>query len=371
MRKIISTIIAIGLIGGAIYLGMSISKKNKPKKQEVKNIVQTVYTVPVENGDIPIKIEESGRLVAKDRVEVYAEVQGVMERTSKDFKPGTSYKKSELMVKIRDDDFYANLQAQKSVLQNLITSILPDLRLDYPEAYDKWDKYVKNFNMNKPVKSLPKTSSEKEKFFITSKNIYTTFYNTKNLEIVLGKYSLKAPFNGVLTEALVTPGTVVRPGQKLGELIDPSVYELELSISKSYLPELSIGKKVSVSDPGYMEDSWAGTISRINGKVDATTQTIKAYIDVAGETLREGMYLQASIEANSKSNALEISRNLLLNGDKVYIVEDNLLRVIEVKVLHKTTDSLVIRGLENGMQLVSKPVPGGYNGMEVSVVDNN
>jgi hypothetical protein len=292
-----------------------------------------------------------------------------MERTSKEFKPGTSFKKGETIVKIRSDDFYANLQAQKSVLQNLIAGILPDLRLDYPEAYDKWDTYIKSCDMSKPIAPLPETSSEKERFFITSKNIYTTYYNTKNLEIILNKYRLKAPFNGILTESLVTPGSLVRPGQKLGELINPSIYELELAVSKSYLSDLSIGKKVTVFDPE-SDGEWGGTISRINGKIETSTQTIKIFIDVRGASLREGMYLQASIEADSKTNAYKIARNLLLTDDQVFVVEDNTLKSVDINVVHKTTDSLVVEGLKNGMQLVSKPVPGGYNGMAVTVAKN-
>ena len=79
---------------------------------------------------------------------MFAEVQGVMESPRKEFKPGSVYKKGETMVNIRSEDFYANLQAQKSSLVNLITSILPDLRLDFPDAYQKWDEYVRSFNID-------------------------------------------------------------------------------------------------------------------------------------------------------------------------------------------------------------------------------
>jgi multidrug efflux pump subunit AcrA (membrane-fusion protein) len=277
MRKSVSAVIAVIVLGGGIYFAGIISNKEKRRRPAPKKSTPTVFYKEVQNSDIPVIIEESGRLVAKNLIEVYAEVQGVMERSKKEFKPGTSFRKGEVLVKIRNNDFYANLQAQKSVLQNLITSVLPDLRLDYPEAYSKWDAYLKDFDMNKSIGKLPETSSDKEKFFITGKNIYTTYYNTKNLEIIYQKYTIRAPFNGILTEALVTPGTVVRQGQKLGELIDPSIYELELSISKSFLSDLVIGKKVEVADAENKEMNWTGKIVRINGKVNSSTQTVQVY----------------------------------------------------------------------------------------------
>ena len=365
MRKSVSIVLSIIIVIGGLYAANLIINKEKKTRPQAKKVVPMAFTTYVKNSDVPIKIKESGRLTSKNRLEVYTEVQGVMERTSKEFKPGNKYAQGELMVKIRSADYYANLQAQKSVLQNLITSVLPDLRLDYPEAYKKWDAYLKNFDMDTPVEELPETSSEKEKFFITGKNIYTTYYNTKNLEIIFEKYTLRAPFNGILTDALVTPGTVVRPGQKLGEFIDPSVYELEIALSKSILPDLVIGKKVAISDSENPDLSWVGKISRINGKVNSSTQTVQVFIELRGQLLREGMFLQALIDAKPKANSFEVPRNLLVDDNKLFIVRDSTLQVVPISILHRTNDSMVVSGLDDNMQIVIRPVPGSYPGMMV------
>lgn len=368
MRKSVTIVIGVLIIvGGGIAYYLLINKKKKQAPQEAK-VLQTVVIKKVQNHEVPIKIIESGRLTAKNRIEIYSEVQGVMETTSREFKPGAHYTKGEVLVKIRNNDFYANLQAQKSVLQNLITSILPDLRLDYPEAYVRWDKYLRNFDIEKPIGKLPEPGSDKEKFFITGKNIYTTYYNTKNLEIIFAKYSIRAPFTGILTDVMVTPGTVIRQGQKLGEFIDPSVYEMEVSVSKTDMASLSIGKKVIISSEGNRSSqTWNGTITRINGKVDANTQTIKVYIQLAGKNLKEGMYLEAQINGNPVKDAYEIPNGLLVDGTKVFVVIENKLQTVDVKIVHKNLESVVVQGLEDGMQLVSQPIAGAYSGMEVSI----
>jgi membrane fusion protein (multidrug efflux system) len=365
MRKSVSIILAILILIGGGYAASLLMNREKRQRPTIEKVKPTVFTAKVSNGDVQVFIEESGRLTAKYRADLYAEVQGVMETTARDFKPGSTFNKGDIMVKIRENDYYANLQAQKSVLQNLITSVLPDLRLDYPDVYKKWDNYLKNFDMDKPIGKLPETSSDKEKFFITGKNIYTTYYNTKNLEIILSKYTLRAPFNGILTEALVNPGTVVRPGQKLGELIDPSVYELELAISKSILPDLIIGKSVKVFDIENRELSWNGKISRINGRINTATQTVQVFVEVKGQALREGMFLNASISAKPKQNAFELPRSLLIDDTNLYIVKDSVLQVVAISILHTTNDSIIIRGLEDGTDVVIRPVAGGYNGLQV------
>ncbi|GJM29428.1 MAG: hypothetical protein DHS20C17_20630 [Cyclobacteriaceae bacterium] len=367
--KIISVITGILLIAIGFFIASSLAGRERPQRRQSEKVLQSVMTEKVVNGTITTKVVESGILTAKNRIELFAEVQGVMERTSREFKPGNSYRRGELMIKIRDTDYSANLQAQKSSLQNLITSALPDLRLDFPEAYLKWDKYIREFDMNKPVPPLPETSSEKEKFYITGKNIYTTYYATKNMELVYNKYNLHAPFNGILTEALVNPGSLVRPGQKLGDFIDPSVYELEVAVGKSFYPYIAVGQKVEVMEGNNSNRKWQGKIIRINGKVDQTTQTVEAFIEVKGEDLKEGMFLEAEIYGKEESDAFEVNRNLLINQTELFVVKSNTLESRIIEPVYFTESTVIVKGLTDGDSLVNLPVAGGYHGMEVQVVN--
>lgn len=367
MRPYITQGLAILIVVGAFFGAKQIiASKKKIEKKSVTSI-PTAIVQSAKNKIVPVSITESGRIVAKQRIDLYAEVQGVMEVTSKEFKPGARFKKGEVLVKIKNDDYIANLQAQKSVLQNLITSILPDMKLDFPKAYSKWDTYLKEFDMNKPVPVLPEPESEKEKFFLTGKNIYTTYYNTKNLEIILKKYTLRAPYNGVLTEALVTPGTLIRNGQKLGEFIRPTAYELELSVSKDLVGLVSVGKLVTVTNPENPSELWKGKVSRINGKVNPTTQTVRIYVDLKGSDLKEGMYLEAQIAGQEKLNAIELPRNLLVDDTKLFVVvNDSILQLAAINVLHKSKSSVIVQGIEDGVSIVIQPIPGGYSGMKVA-----
>jgi multidrug efflux pump subunit AcrA (membrane-fusion protein) len=368
MRSIITRVIAILLVVGAIYGAKAIignKKKNIPKS--ISNI-PTAYVTPALNKIVPVSITESGRLTAKHKIDLYAEVQGVMQPTSKEFKPGTTFQKGEILVQIKNDDYRANLQAQKSVLQNLITSILPDLKLDYPEAYKKWDTYLKEFSIEDPITPLPEPGSDKEKFFLTGKNIYTTFYNTKNLEIIYKKYTLTAPYSGILTEALVNPGTLIRNGQKLGQFIKPAEYELELAISKNLITSVQVGKDVTITNPENTLQIWNGKVSRINGKVNPTTQTIQIFITLNGDGLKEGMYLEATIAGQEKLNAVELPRNLLIDEHQLYVVQNDTQLILKnINVVHKSRKNVIVQGIDNGDLIITKPIPGAYSGMTVII----
>lgn len=368
MRPIITKFIAVLLVVGAFFGAQAIKDSKEKRKPKTEVNISTAFVQPAKNKIIPVSILESGRLVAKNRVDIYAEVQGVMLSSSKDFKPGQEYRKGQVLVKINSEDYRANLKAQKSALQNLITGILPDLKLDYPKAFRKWDDYLKAFDVEKSLKPLPEPSSDKEKFFITGRNIYTSYYNTKNLEIVLKKYTLSAPFNGILTDALVTPGSLVRNGQKLGEFIDPTKFELELALSKALISAISVGKEVTVTNPEDPSQTWTGKVSRINGKVNPSTQTVQVFVLVNGDGLKEGMYLEAKIAGKEKVNAIEISRNLLVDDSKVYVVDaDSVLSLKTITVVHKSRKNAIIQGVDNNSWVLVKPIPGAYSGMKVFV----
>jgi len=370
MRNIIIIIISIVLLGGSIFLAKYLINNKKKPTPTVEKVVKTVFTETVNNSSIPLIITTNGNLVAKNKIELYAEVQGVLESTSKEFKQGTSYYKGETIIKINSDEFYANLQAQKSNLFNAITAIMPDIRLDYPTEYTKWQTYLQNIDTNKVIQKLPETSSEKEKFFISGRGINTAYYNVKNLEVKLNKYNLRAPFNGILTESLVNPGTLIRVGQKLGEFINPSVYEIGVSVKSEYRDLLQIGKQVELYNLEKTK-TWIGKVIRINGKVDASTQTIKAFIQVSGKDLKEGQYVEVALQAKAEDNAYEVSRSLLIENSKLYIIKDSVLDLVTVNPVFESKKTVVVKGLANGTVLLSKSVPGSYAGMLVKVSTQN
>ena len=365
------TVIALLILGIAVTIGYFIANESKEIPKEVEKAVKTVFVEDVKNTTVPIIIPANGNLAAKNRLELYAEVQGVFKSSAHDFRVGQPYSRGETLLNLDASEYYASVQAAKSELYNLITSIMPDLRLDYPDYFQKWQNYLNKFDITRSTPALPEITSDQEKYFITGRGIFSAYYNVKNLEERLTKYRIIAPFTGILTEANVTRGTLVRPGQKLGEFIDTSVYELEVSIAKKFSDLLELGEEVKLTGSDG-QDTYTGKVVRINGRVDQATQTIKVFIAVKGsDTLKEGMFMQALLDAKEETNAISIPRQLLVDNSKLYIVKDSLLDLIPVNPVYFSDKEVVIKGLPDGMQYLSKPIPGAYAGMRVKIYKEN
>lgn len=371
MRKIITSILGILIVVGAVFWSKKISNQKQTPRPKAEKLITSVFTQTVENTSTPITISTSGNLMAKNRIELFAEVQGVFESTGRDFLPGEYYKKGATLIKINSQEHRANLRSLKSSLYNQVVSFLPDLRLDYPQAFPQWEQYIKDFNVEQTLKKFPEPTSDKEKLFIAGRNIQTTFYNIKNLEERLAKFTIYAPFSGILTQANVRQGALIRAGQKLGEFINPNVYELELAVNSSYADLLKVGKVVQLYNVE-KTDTWKGKVVRVNSLVNPTSQTIPVFISVSGKGLREGMFLEAEVTAKEEANTFELSRKLLFDDNKLFVVQDSVLAVEKINPVFYKESTVVVKGLADGTKVLSKAVPGAYSGMKVKVlVDEN
>ena len=168
----------------------------------------------------------------------------------------------------------------------------------------------------------------------------------------------------MLTQALVTEGSLIRPGQKLGEFINPSIYELEVAVNKSYSDFMKIGEQVRLLTLDGTR-KLSGKVSRINAAVNQDSQTVTIFIDVQSDYVKEGMFLEALIEGRNEENSLEVPRTLITEQKEIFIVRDSVLDVIKVNPVFYTDKTAVIRGVEDGTVILSRPVPGAHPGMLV------
>lgn len=366
LRSFFSILFGLLLFLVGLFFFRKIANSKKLPVKIVTKQAKTVFVDTVLNHNIPLQIEASGKVSALQKVAIYAEVQGVFKKSAHLFKPGQYYSKGSLLLYLDDTEYSQSIISARNNLLKQLTAALPDLKLDYPNQADKWESYAKSFDVNTNIAPLPNFSNDQEKFFITSRDIVSTYYSIKNMEEKLSKYYITAPFNGVLTETNVNTGSLVSPGQLLGTFINTKQYEIALPINQHFKDMLQVGKKVQLSTINN-SSTYTGTVTRINPSVDASTQTITAYIQLSGKDLYEGMFLYAKLEGQAIENAYEIRRDLLINNEAVFIVNDTLLKKIPVQTVFFTDETAIVKGIPNQSLLINKSVPGAHEGMWVTI----
>ena len=366
MKKKLQLPIAIGII--ALALGvkkMMESSKKAPDKKTTKTI-KSITTTLVSNSSLPIQIQSTGSIMAKDRAVLYSEVQGIFQQTSKPFKAGVRYSNGQALIRINNSEYAASVKSQRINFKSLIIGTLADIQFDYPAELTAWKNYANSISSDNSLPSMPKVTNENFSNYLSGKSIFRNYYTIKNLETRLAKYTITAPFSGVLVEANITPGTLISPGQKLGEFIRTGIYELELNVNASLTDFLKLGKKVTLFNTD-KTSTYEGTVSRINSQIDRASQTVKLFVEVRSNELSEGEYLEADINAQNIDNVLEINRNLIVDESYVFLVKDSLLIKQPISIVHSSQNSIIVKGLTDSSELVATPVPGGYEGMKVIV----
>jgi multidrug efflux pump subunit AcrA (membrane-fusion protein) len=363
-RKV-SIVIAIVILVGAIFTSRFISSQKKVQTPSPpQKSIRSVRSQVVKNTTINAPITFTGKLIAPDKVEIFAEVGGILQNTQPRFKEGNVFGQGAVLAQIDSEEARLTLQAQKSNLQNIITQMMPDLKLDYPQDFELWQKYLNEFSASKPLSAFPEPSGEKAHYFLISKNIYNQYYSIKSQETRLRKHNIIAPFQGVVTQSSINPGTLVRVGQKLGEFINNTNFELEASVSLKDLEFLRVGDLVEL----YSEDisgQWQGRIKRISKSIDPQSQSVKVYVQIGDQRLREGMFMNGKIKANQIDNAFAIARDLLLGESEVYTIDQNRLKKQSVQVIRFAGNQVIIKGLKEGTVLADESSQEFYEGLEI------
>ena len=138
IRKWILFILGFIVIALSFLFSKKIIDSSPPPRKKAENTVRDVYTKTVKNGPYQVQIPSDGILRAYKRIQITSRVQGILKTIKPLFKSGQEYKLGQNIAMIESSEYRANVISQRASLYNLITSVLPDLELDFPQAYKDW-----------------------------------------------------------------------------------------------------------------------------------------------------------------------------------------------------------------------------------------
>ena len=151
-KSLINIVVIIILFALSYFLyGMLTGFAESPEEKQREDIKLFVRTQKVVYTTNTAKIIETGRLSSQHKVDLSAEVQGQILPGNVILKEGTKFKKGDLLIRIFDEEAKNNLKASKSRFMNGIAAILPDIRIDFPESYQKYEDFFNSIKIDKPL----------------------------------------------------------------------------------------------------------------------------------------------------------------------------------------------------------------------------
>ena len=338
--------------------------ENTPDTDRDLEVSVSVFEPAVIQSEIAI----TGRVKALQQIQLLSEVQGVLTGGDRAFRTGVRFREGEVLIRIDDTEASLALNAQRSRFLTTLSGVLSTIKLDYPDAYSAWAEWAEQFDPTQPLPELPEIRNRQLRLFLTASGIMEQYYSIESAEFRLSKYKLRAPFNGELENADLTPGNLVQPGVRLGTFTGDNM-ELETFISRKDLEYISIGDPVQLSSRA-LPETIEGTIGRIGSSVDSETQAFPVYISLSDPMLTPGIYLEGSISGQVFTNASEIPRSLLSRSNTVLIAKNGVATHKEVTPILFQRESVIVSGITEADSLIN--IRAGFDalaGSEVVVTD--
>ena len=107
-------------------------------------------------------------------------------------------------------------------------------------------------------------------------------------------------------------------------------------------------------------------INLINKTIDESSQNMSVFIQISDKNLYSGMYVHGNILVGENENSFSIKRSLL-NNNKIYIIKNNILIEKEINIIQIIEERAIIKGLDNGDEILSEPIKGSYSGMNIRI----
>ncbi len=363
-----SVLLAILLVVGGMMLNSFLSGlKKAPKVKEQIEVFPLVNTVKVEEGDFVAELVYTGRLIATNKIDVFTEVTGILNPNPKSFKDGVFFSKGEVLVDVNNQDTKMNLVATRANFHSVLAKLQADLSTDYPDNFINWKKYISSYNPEKRLDSLPEVLNDQERNFLISRNVYNLYYSLKSQELKLDKFTIYAPFDGVIHNANLSPQSLVRAGQSIGQFIGIGEFELEIGVPLEDISKVSLNDTVILTADN-LDFDLRGNVNRIGKSVNQNTQTYNVYIGVNDKRLSEGLYMTSNIKGKKQSNTSKVSPNLIIDGQYVYVLDqEEKLRKAKIKIVHESVNTVLVEGLKQGDILLNQTITEAKDGLQVKI----
>jgi multidrug efflux pump subunit AcrA (membrane-fusion protein) len=363
--KVILWPVLILLVGfGLMQFLLSLRSEQPRRAPQARPRIVNIEVITLK--DVPSYIVAFGRLITAQPVTLYSEVSGILQVGEVPFQPAQSFRKGDLLLKIDDRQVKLDLNSAKSDLLNALATVLPEIKVDFPEEYELWQGYFDEIGFDHKLEPLPEAANQKIKLYLSRFNVYKLYFQVRNLEILLNKHYFYAPFSGSISSADLRVGSTARPGTKLGEIINLDNLEVEVPISVEEIQWIDQDVPIKFTS-SEMAGEWTGKIKRIGKNIDERTQTVPVFMTVSKngtELLYNGIFLRAEIPGTIVESAFTIPRRALYNEKFVYLIKEGKLDYREVNIARIQTDTVILNGgIQEGDSLVTDVLQGVASGM--------
>ena len=375
--------IKIGSVVGIVILGIIImlvlgSAEKESNKREVEPEVRLVETQSVNFEDLILEIEGNGVIESKKTLNVVSEASGPVLFAKNDLKDGTFVRLEELILEVDSREIENSLYTLRSEFLNSLALVLPEIKIEDPQTYEKWYNYFVNLDIHQTTHELPDISGSQEKIKLSTRSVFSKYYALKNQEILLSKYKIIAPFTGYIKSNGIVEGSFVSRGTPLFTLSDAVNVEISvpLLVEEVNLINFSTPPNVKIFPDKHEEEIIYGKIYRKETLLNRNSQTLNVYVSFTNGKLNSyflpGNYVKVKIDGMKLKDVAKIPRFVVDNQSLVNTVEDGKLARRKVELIAiQGNDAIIKKTDTDDMKIITTILLKPLVGMKVKSINES
>jgi RND family efflux transporter MFP subunit len=184
---------------------------------------------------------------------------------------------------------------------------------------------------------------------------------------------VRAPFDGLVEERLVSAGDYVTRGTKVASVIRINPLRVELTVPGQYLSEVAAGRAVTLEVDAFRGQTFTGRVRYVSPAVRADSRSLVVEAVVPNETgqLKPGLFATARIEQASDTPAVLVPATAVrtISGTaRVYVVTADRTAEERIVTTGQTVGDLVeiTTGLEAGETVATSNVTQLVDGVRIA-----
>lgn len=385
-RGLLQALLAIVIVGVGIAGAVTFYLLKKPPERMQQDLqAPLVEVIQLHSEDIPMVVQGYGTVIPKVQVDIIPEVAGKVVYIHPGFIVGGFIPANQTMLRIDPRDYeLAVRQAEAAVADAKV--LLETEQAEADVARTEWKQLHPDTEPTSPlVLRQPQIRKAQALLDSSEAQLATT-------QLRLERTNLSLPFDVLITTESVDLGQYIVTGQPLAKAYGTGSVEIEVPLKDSELAWFDVfensifsnGNSNSakgtpakvIADFAGAEHIWEGHVVRTAGQVDETSRMISVIVVVpepfnaekCRPPLLPGVFAEVLIQGNKLRNAVAVPRDAIRQGDQIWIVKDNKLGILPLKVVRfdKNFAYIVSEALD-GANLVVSSLDAAIDGMKVRI----
>ena len=356
------------------------SYSENSENNESEEFTFSVETKIFTSSLIDQSIELQGQTIHNKKIDVKSETSGKI--NSIEFSRGDNVSENSEMITISLEDRKEKLLSAEKDLERLSKEIILNEKnrdnllrqnverielyeIEYASAKQLIDKGLSSKSkLSLASFNLANAKADREdikiKFESTLASLEAQITNVKsvlkNIKLDINKTSIKAPFDGIISEKMVEETEFISVGTPLFSIIDLDPIKIEGYLSEFDVNKVSVGTKAFIEDSNGIKKS--GIISFISPSAETSTRTFEITIEADNKDLsyKSGITTKIVIKGSElKAHKIPPSILTLLDDGTVgvkAIDNENMVIFYPTKTIKDTIDGMWVSGLPEKVNLI-------------------